>query len=88
MIKTEKGIIGYGGTGAELMADYAVITATMFNIIAEKTDKVFAKKMLREEFENFLEEAYEDFDKTEEESKHDIHDILVGLLKATEREGK
>lgn len=85
MIKTEKGIFVCDGTGAELMADYAVITRTMFNLIAEKTGKVFAKKRLREEFENVLEEAYEDFDKTEEELKHDI---LLGLLKAMEREEK
>lgn len=88
MIKTNKGLTECDGTGAELMADYAVITVTMFNLIAEKTGKAFAKKKLKEEFEKVLEEAYEDFDKTEEESKHDIHDILKELLNAMEREEK
>ena len=88
MIKTNKGLIECDGTGAELMADYAVITGTMFNLIAERTGKAFAKKKLKEEFEKALEEAYEDFDKTEEDLKHDIHYILKELLKAMEREGK
>lgn len=88
MIKTEKGIVEYVGTGAELTADYAAITTTLFGLIAERIGKDFAKRKLKEEFEEALEEAYEDFDKTEEELKHDIHDIVVGLLKAMEREGK
>ena len=79
MIKTEKGSITINGSVTELMADFSVITNSLYKNLTEVIDEEYAREKLEDSFER----GFKDEEEVVKENKT-MKDLLHLIKKLAE----
>lgn len=86
MIKTEKGNITVNGSVLELMADFSIITHSLYKNLAEEIDEEFARMKLEDSFERGFksEEEVVEENKTMKDILHLIKELVKEVKEGEE----
>lgn len=83
MIKTNKGEITIEGSLSELMADFSIITNSLYKNLAKEIDEEFAKMKLEDSFQR----GFKSEEEVNEENKmmKDLLHLIKKLVKDVEK---